>query len=46
MKMTANDAERLARILRALCIVRAGQILHVSGHVIGPLKMPKPKVIE
>lgn len=36
--MTADEAETLARLLRELCILREGQVLHVGGHVIGPLK--------
>ncbi len=36
--MTADQAEALARLLRELCIIREGQVLHVGGHVIGPLK--------
>lgn len=36
--MTADEAKVLARLLRELCIMREGQILHVGGHVIGPLK--------
>jgi hypothetical protein len=41
--MTKDDAEALARVLRELCILREGQILHVGGHVVGPLKKrPRP----
>jgi hypothetical protein len=39
--MTADDAEQLARLLRSLCILREGQVLHVGGHVVGPIKKPK-----
>lgn len=46
MKMDANAAEALARMLRELCILRAGQILHVGGHVIGPLKKLQRKAIS
>ena len=39
--MTAADAEALARVLRQLCILREGQILHIGGHAIGPLKLKR-----
>ncbi len=41
-EMTADEAEALARLLRELCIMREGQVLHVGGHTIGPLKL-KPR---
>lgn len=43
MKITADEAEALARLLRELCILREGQILHINGHVIGPLKKLPPR---
>ena len=32
--ITADDAEQLARVLRALYILKRGQTLHIGGHAI------------
>lgn len=32
--MTRDEADRLYQCLRALCILKPGQALHVGGHVI------------
>lgn len=36
--LTREDAEHLARVLRALCILKPGHTLHVGGHVVAPTK--------
>jgi len=32
--MTIEEATTLAKVLKSVCILKKGQILHVGGHVV------------